>query len=123
MNFMLMMLKKECITMLFFCFQTRQRCITTHSNSSSIVDNIKLFLASLVNSKYKFCCLNTLLHSCLLMLNLSILDNGKQVLWQTVKNPDEMPHKAAFHQGLHCLLKITSILRDKNIFKCRNFDL
>ena len=21
------------------------------------------------------------------------------------EDPDEMPHKAAFHQGLHCLLK------------------
>ena len=24
--------------------------------------------------------------------------------WQSVEHPDKMPHNAAFHQGLHCLL-------------------
>ena len=33
-----------------------------------------------------------------------ILDTDNQVLWKTVKTPDEMPHKAAFYQGMHCML-------------------
>ena len=36
------------------------------------------------------------------------------------EDPDEMPHKAAFHQGLHCLLRqnqeTKSIFRERNIF-------
>ena len=39
------------------------------------------------------------------------------------EDSDEMPHNAAFHQGLNCLLKIKIILRDRNILKFRNFDL
>ena len=38
---------------------------------------------------------------------LPVDDNEKQV-YSTLANsedPDEMPHKAAFHQGLHCLLR------------------
>ena len=39
------------------------------------------------------------------------------------KDPDEMLHKAAVHQGLHyLLLKINTILRDSHILKFRNFD-
>ena len=34
-----------------------------------------------------------------------LLDTGKQVLWQTVKDPDEMPQNKAFHWSLHYLLK------------------
>ena len=37
-----------------------------------------------------------------------ILDTGLPVKTGTLANsedPDEMPHKAAFHEGLHCLLK------------------
>ena len=30
------------------------------------------------------------------------------------EDPDEMPHNAAFHQGLHCLLA-KSIFRERNI--------
>ena len=31
------------------------------------------------------------------------------------EDPDEMPHKVAFHQGLHCLLlKINLIYRERN---------
>ena len=29
------------------------------------------------------------------------------------EDPDEMPHNAAFHQGLHCLLRQT-IFRERN---------
>ena len=45
------------------------------------------------------------------------LDTGKQV-YRTLANSedqDEMPHSAAFHQGLHCLLKIKTIFRGRNI--------
>ena len=38
-------------------------------------------------------------------LTLFILDTSKQVHVHTLANsedPDEMPHKAAFYQGLHC---------------------
>ena len=34
-----------------------------------------------------------------------ILVTPKCVLWQTVKNPDEMPHNVTFHSGIHCLLR------------------
>ena len=30
------------------------------------------------------------------------------------EDPDEMPHNAAFHQGLHCLLKTKTIFRERN---------
>ena len=36
-------------------------------------------------------------------LTLFILDTDKQVLTNS-EDPDELLHKAAFHQGLHCLL-------------------
>ena len=29
------------------------------------------------------------------------------------EDPDEMPHLAAFHQGLHCLLRQIDLLRKK----------
>ena len=32
------------------------------------------------------------------------------------EDPDEMPHDAAFHQGLHCLLRKILIFREKNTF-------
>ena len=33
------------------------------------------------------------------------------------EDPDEMPHNAAFHQGLHCLLRPNNLQRKKyNIF-------
>ena len=31
--------------------------------------------------------------------------NPKMVTLANSEDPDEMPHKAAFHQGLHCLLR------------------
>ena len=31
------------------------------------------------------------------------------------EDPDEMLHKAAYHQGLHCFAKTKLILREKNI--------
>ena len=30
------------------------------------------------------------------------------------EDPGEMQHNAAFHQGLHCLLKVKTIPRDRN---------
>ena len=35
---------------------------------------------------------------------------------------DEMPHKATFHEGLHCLLKIKTIFRDRNTLFYGFFD-
>ena len=32
------------------------------------------------------------------------------------EDPDEMLHKAAFHQGLHCLLRLSNLLGQKYIF-------
>ena len=31
------------------------------------------------------------------------------------EDPDEMPHSAAFHQGLHCLLKKNPFFTERNI--------
>ena len=31
-------------------------------------------------------------------------ETPKWVFWQNSEDPDEMPHYATFHQGLHCLL-------------------
>ena len=39
-------------------------------------------------------------------LNLFVLDTGKQVLLQTVKIQMKRPHMAAFHQDLHCVLRL-----------------
>ena len=32
--------------------------------------------------------------------------SGKEVLWQTSEDPDEMPHYAAFHKALHYLQRL-----------------
>ena len=32
------------------------------------------------------------------------------------ENTDEIPNDAAFHQGLHCLAKARSILKERNTF-------
>ena len=37
-------------------------------------------------------------------LTLCIVEIAKQVWWANSEDLDEMPHKAAFHLGLHCLL-------------------
>ena len=42
-------------------------------------------------------------------LTLCIMDTPKWILWQTVKTQMKcsiMQHNAAFHQGLHCLLRL-----------------
>ena len=39
-------------------------------------------------------------------LTLYILDTPKWVLWQTVKDPDEMQNNAAFNKILHYLLRL-----------------
>ena len=44
------------------------------------------------------------------------------------ENPDEMPHKMAFHQDLHCLLKQKKIknihvFRERNAILYENYDL
>ena len=40
-------------------------------------------------------------------MNLNPLHSGNRLTATLAnsKDPDEMPHKAAFHLGLHCLLK------------------
>ena len=38
-----------------------------------------------------------------LFLIIFILKTSDHVLWQTVKTQMEMPNKAAFHKGPHCL--------------------
>ena len=39
------------------------------------------------------------------------------------EDPDEMQHNAAFHQGLHCLLKIKTTFRDRITAYFRKFYL
>ena len=39
-------------------------------------------------------------------LTLCILETPKGVLLASSEDPDEMPHNKAFHQGLHCLLRL-----------------
>ena len=40
------------------------------------------------------------------------------------EDPDEMPHKAAFHQGLHCLFaKKKWIYRERRTIFLRNYSL
>ena len=50
-------------------------------------------------------------------LTLFIMDTSKQVVLQMLKDPDEIPHKEAFHYGLHCLLLIRTIFRHRNILE------
>ena len=63
----------------------------------------------------------------LLYLTLCIRESPKWVLLQKVKkplngyiinseDPDEMPHYAAFHQGLHCKDKEDVQTKEYNIF-------
>ena len=40
------------------------------------------------------------------VLTLFILDTGDLGTLANSEDPDEMLHKAAFHQGLHCLLEL-----------------
>ena len=40
-----------------------------------------------------------------------------------IEDPDEMPHNAAFHQGLHCLLLQKQSLVKEIHFLCENFNL
>ena len=47
------------------------------------------------------------------ILTLFILDTGKQV--PNSEDQDEMPHQAAFHQGLYCLLGENYFQGQKNI--------
>ena len=39
-------------------------------------------------------------------LILCMLETPERVLLASSEDPDEMPHDAAFHQGLHCLLRL-----------------
>ena len=53
------------------------------------------------------------MHIPLYHLTLCILESPKQVLLQTVKTQMKcsiMQHNAAFHQGLHCLLRLKQSL-------------
>ena len=51
--------------------------------------------------QYKSLSLICILQNC--WLTLCRPETPKWVLWQKAKTPDEMPHNAAFHQGLQCL--------------------
>ena len=43
--------------------------------------------------------------------------------WANSKDPDEMPHNAAFHHGLHCLLRqIISVKRIQYHLEIITFD-
>ena len=37
------------------------------------------------------------------------------------EDPDEMPHNAAFHQGLHCLLRLNNLQGQKYIINLVRF--
>ena len=39
------------------------------------------------------------------------------------KDPDEMPHNAASHQGLHLFVKVKKIFRQKNTFFLKIYKL
>ena len=39
------------------------------------------------------------------------------------EDPDEMKHNAAYHQGLHCLLRQKKILQEKNVIFFLNYNL
>ena len=39
------------------------------------------------------------------------------------EDPDEMPHNGAFYQGLHCLLRIKKIFRQKHTIFFENYNL
>ena len=53
------------------------------------------------------------------LLNLSILDTGKRVLWQAL----ETHMKYCISSGSALFAKIKTIFRDRNILKFRNFNL
>ena len=40
------------------------------------------------------------------LLILTPLDSGNPITGANGEDPDEMPHNAAFHQGLHSLLRL-----------------
>ena len=51
-----------------------------------------------------------------------LLDTGKQVCWQSVKT--QMPLKAAFNQGLHCILQLNQSSSETEIYKkIRNLEI
>ena len=56
-------------------------------------------------------------------LTLCILETHKRVLWQNSEDPDEMPHDAAFHQGLNCLLIFKQSSGTEKHHKVGNFSL
>ena len=49
------------------------------------------------------------------MLNPLKTRNPKMGALANSEDPDEVRHDAAFHQGLHCLLRLKSIFRERNI--------
>ena len=42
-----------------------------------------------------------------ILLNYDVLKDC--VIWENSKDPDELPHNAAFHLGLHCLSKYINV--------------
>ena len=49
------------------------------------------------------------------MLTLCIRGNPFTCTFANSEDPDEMQHNAAFHQGIHCLLRVKLSL-DKTVF-------
>ena len=47
-------------------------------------------------------------------LTLCGLETSRRVTMANIGDPDEMPHKAEFHQGLHCLQR-QKIFRERKI--------
>ena len=39
----------------------------------------------------------------------TFLNTGKLATFADGKDPDEMPHDVAFHQSLHCLLRLNNL--------------
>ena len=61
--------------------------------------------------------LATFCKACASILTLCIQENPKRVVLQTEMTQNEMPQNVAFHQGLHCLLKLKRSSDKNTIFK------
>ena len=55
--------------------------------------------------------------SFLIFINSLYIGNPLTGTFTNSEDPDEMPHHAAFHLGLHCLFMYNKIFRQKKIQK------